>query len=179
MVRRETWIPLAVVSLTIAFVLVSGLVRLSAGNPWLIRRKLRLGALLLGLGWSAAGCDGNGPGSVTCYAPVLTDEFQVDDSFWTEQGYVLDLSAGHVLTGEILMRTASSYAFEVRAGGETVVLTGELAATDGAFDESREPFQLDLGTEISPESYEVLVYAGTIETGHTIAQLPLTVVTGP
>jgi hypothetical protein len=182
-VRRDLWIPLAVVSLTVAFVFVSFLVRLCRGHPWLIRRKLRLGAVLLGLTWAAAGCDESGPGGaggggVTCYMPAPTDDIMIDDRFRTDSGYVLDLNVEHVLTGEVRYRTTVSYAFQLLLNEHTVFLRGNLVAADGAFDESTEAFLMDLGTELPPTSYELRIYAGSVEEGRILASVPLSVMAG-
>lgn len=180
MTRRELWIPIAVIGLTLAFTLVSWLVRLSGGHPWLIRRKLRLGAVLLGLTWSAAGC--NGPGSVTCYLPALEDDVHFDAPFVSSAGLTLDLAAGSELTGEIFGPTSDVYAFQLLAADDTEVRRGDLVATDGAFDESEEAFRIVLDPAGLPATGTLRLYRGAaavIQPGELMTQLPLTVIAAP
>lgn len=74
MLKKLTWLPLVLVGLACAFCLVSLLVFLTGGaTPW-VRRKLRLGALLLTL----SGLAGSIPSSAMdrkCYVKVPTRGF--------------------------------------------------------------------------------------------------------
>ena len=179
MIRREHWVPLAVVGLTAAFLLASWLVRLSRGHPWLIRRKLRLGALLLGLTWSAAGCD---QGGTTCYAPVFLDDVLFDDPFLGESGLVLDLAAGSEMSGWINGRTSPAYAFQLAEEGGSELQRGDLAATDGAFDESAEAFRLTLDPSGLPAAAVLRLYRGpadAIATADCIYAASLSIVEAP
>jgi len=175
MTRKDVWIPVAVIGLGVAFATVSLLVRASRGNPWLIRRKLRLGALLLSLGWTAAGCSEGG--STTCYAPLPPEHVEFDAEFWSEVDarLVLDLSAGHALTGQIYRRTTTSFAYRLLAADQTERQRGELVALDGAFDAASEAFSLDLGAAVAPADYELVVYAGEVEADVVLDQVALTV----
>ncbi|MHB8079594.1 MAG: hypothetical protein ACYDIE_10110 [Candidatus Krumholzibacteriia bacterium] len=182
MVRREFWIPLAVLALTVAFALVSWLVRLSRGNAWLIRRKLRLGALLLGLTWSAAGCDGaDGGGIVTCYLPAPVDDVSFDAPFQDATGLVLDLAQGSEMTGALVGRTSSAYAFQVMAG-DAEIQRGDLVATDGVFDEEAETFRVVLAPAGLPAEGILRLYRGPADAVPTLPKIfeaPLTVVAAP
>ncbi|MBM4119160.1 hypothetical protein FJ251_15775 [bacterium] len=141
MIRKEIALPIAAVGLAAAFLIISGLVRLTRGHPWLIRRKLRIGALLLGVNGAAAGCDRGG--GVTCYEPMPQNRIDFDAPFETPSGLVLDLAAGSVLTGEILAPTGSAFSFQLTFE-ETELQRGDLVPLDGAFDESSEAFSLTL-----------------------------------
>lgn len=176
MIRRELWVPLAVVAVTVAFIAVSALVRVSGGNPWLIRRKLRIGALLLGLTWSASGCDDEGV--VTCYDPIPPEHVELDQQFWGDYGYRLDLAAGHVLTGSVLFRTSEIFSFQLRDATEVEVRRGALSATDGVFDASTEAISLDVGADLPPGSYQLRFYGGDVDHGNLLVESPLTVVAG-
>lgn len=179
MIRKETWLPIAAVGLTAAFLVVSGLIRLTRGNPWLIRRKLRLGALLLGVNGAAAGC---GPGGfATCYAPLPPNSIDFDAPFVTADGLVFDLAAGSVLTGEILAPTGSVYAFQLTF--EDVELQrGDLVPVDGAFDESSEAFTLTLDPDHLAPKCLLRLYrssAANLEPHALIGQYDLTVLGRP
>lgn len=175
MVRRELWVPLAVVAITLAFVAVSALVRATGGNPWLIRRKLRIGAVLLGLTWSAGGCDKI---TGTCYDPIPGEHLEIDAPFQVDSGYRLDLAAGHVLTGTVAFRTSDSFAFQLSDADGAEVRRGALTATDGAFDASVEAVSLDVGADLAPGEYELRCYGGDIDHGGLLVRAPLTVVSG-
>lgn len=179
MIRKETWLPVAAVALTAAFLIVSGLVHLTRGNPWLIRRKLRLGALLLGVNGAAAGC---GPDTfVTCYLPAPQNWIHFDAPFATDSGLVLDLSAGSALRGEIEEPTSTAYAFRLTFE-ETELQRGDLVAVDGAFDESSEAFTLTLDPDHLPPKGFLWLYRGApadIVLENSIRRYALTVVNLP
>ncbi len=184
MIRRELWIPLAAAVLTAAFLLVSWLVRLSRGNPWLLRRKLRLGAVLLGLTWAAAGCEGDGiTGGGTCYAPLPpSDEVEFDARFYDGRGWVLDLAQGSEMTGTLDYRTSAAYAFQLVATGGSEIQRGDLAASDGAFDESSEAFRLVLDPAGLPAEALLRIYkrpADAIDAASKIFEQPLTIKAAP
>lgn len=64
MIQRETWLPLAAIALWLAFALLSVAVLVTSGRGRLVRAKLRVGGLLLGL----TGIAIQGPGcQPTCY----------------------------------------------------------------------------------------------------------------
>lgn len=180
MVRREHWIPVAIAGLTAAFLLASWLVRLSRGHPWLIRRKLRLGALLLGLTWSATGCDHGG--TTTCYVPARQDDVSFDDPFYGDSGLRLDLAAGSEMSGWIYGRTSPAYAFQLAEESGAELQRGPLAATDGAFDESTEAFRLALDPSGLPAAAVLRLYRGqadAIATADCIYAATLTIVETP
>lgn len=179
MMRREHWIPLAVLGLTLAFVLVSWLVRLSRGHPWLIRRKLRLGALLLGLTGAAAGC-GEG-GTATCYLPAPVDEIYFDSQFRGQDGLVLDLGQGSELSGDLNGRSDSAYSYQILVDG-TEARRGAVVAADGAFDAVTELFRIPLTPAGLPAAGTLRVYRGAadaIADSRLICEQHLTVIPAP
>ncbi len=184
MIRRELWVPLAVAILTLTFLLVSWLVRLSRGNPWLMRRKLRLGAILLGLTWAAAGCtpDPTSPESDprgTCYYPAPRDHVTFDLRFYSDHGLVLDLAQGSALTGTIEGHTANAYAFLLLDSGSREIQRGDVQPLDGAFDAAFEPFRLEIKPDRLPAAATLRICkgpAGTIDTAAAVYEWPLIII---
>lgn len=162
MERKEFWVPLAVLGLTVLFAAVSLGVRATRGRShWLIRRKLAVGAALLSLTWAASGCSDDGGGGVTCYVPAPPDNsFYFAGDHYNDQGLVLDLAEGTVLTGTIEHRTDELYSFVVVDSEQTQVHAGSIVPADGAYDEYTEAFQADLGPDLAAGQYELLVGAG-------------------
>jgi hypothetical protein len=183
MTRKEFWIPLAVVALGAAFALVSWLVWASRGHPWLIRRKLRLGALLLGLTWSASGCDSQD--WVTCYEPALPDQpdmVSFDAQFRQGSGLRLDLDTGRKLHGQMENRSAEHYSFQLVADDASELARGELVADDGSFDTATEAFSLLLSGRILPAQAILRLYrqsAGDISPEGLIFESGLAISDGP
>ncbi len=61
------------------FVVVSVLVKLTGRNPFFVKKKLAVGALLLSLSAIMSGCKGSGPGGiVSCYIPALEERVTID-----------------------------------------------------------------------------------------------------
>lgn len=179
MFYRDPWRPILAVSLATAFLIVSWLVVLMRGHPWLIKRKLKLGALLLGINGAVAGCDRGG--FVTCYAPAPYDWVHFDTPFATATGLLLDLSQGNALTGSLSNPSRSSYSFQLIFEDEESQ-RGEIVAADGAFDEGSEDFFLSFATDnLPPKGILRLHRCAAADIGpHTpIDEFRLTVVNRP
>jgi hypothetical protein len=176
MSRHHFWIPLAAAAVALLFALICVLVRVSRGHPWLVRRKLAVGALLLSLTWTAAGCK---DGSVTCYAPAPPDVIEFDAMFLDDGGLVVNLANGTRLTGIVSNRTASSFAFLLADTAEVEIGRGAITPADGAFDENNEDFVLEIGDAVDPGNYLLEIYAADsdgIVPGEYRYRTPLTVV---
>ncbi len=150
--KRETWAPAAVVALTILFGLVSFLVWSTRGrNAWLLRRKLAVGAVLLGLTWTAAGC-GDGP-STLCYAPAPPDSVEIDGAAGSE--ITLAADGPRSVTGEVVRRLSDSFSFLITDEADSVRQREDIAAADGAFDSPQEAFAITIAPEIPPGDYRL------------------------
>lgn len=79
MLKKLPWLPFALLGLALAFVVVSLMVLLSHGSNTWVRRKLRLGALLLSL--SSLGAAGS-----ACSKPVLCYSQAMVPAFWATTG---------------------------------------------------------------------------------------------
>lgn len=62
-----------------AFIVISVLVVLTGRNPYFVKQKLTVGALLLSLSAIMSGCKGPGPGGViTCYSIAVEESATID-----------------------------------------------------------------------------------------------------
>jgi hypothetical protein len=156
MSRKELTLPVAVAVLSVAFAVVCFMVWLGRGRPFLVRQKLKLGALLISL--SHAGLTGCDSGEVTCYAPAPPPNQIELDAEW--QGEAIVVAPGGALAGTISWRQAEAFAFRLvdAAGGEAQ--RGPLVPADGAFDESDEAFTLGVGADLTPGDYRLEFYRG-------------------
>lgn len=163
MEERAWWSGLLVLALGLAFALVSGLLWASGGRSYrLLRAKLRLGGLLLGLGAVAAGCgDKDDSNMVMCYdAGWDSDEYAQPDIEVDSTG--LDFGAVVVGEGSLQVLTVSNN------GGVDLNITGL------ALEDSAEVFELldnslgvlppgvqrEIGISFIPG--QVLTYEGTL-----------------
>jgi hypothetical protein len=156
--KRESLAPVAVVAVTVLFGLVCFLVWATRGrNVWLVRRKLAVGATLLGLTWAAAGC-GDGPGGTTCYVPASTDLIVLDGLAGDE--IVIGPEGPRTVDGRIIDRLGSVYSFLVAdaAMPDSVRQRGDIAAADGSFDEAEEAFTIQIAADLPAGDYRLSFY---------------------
>lgn len=86
--------------LIMAFWAVSVLVIITKRNSWLVRKKLRIGALLLSLGGVAAGC--GVPPVSSCYVmPAPVNEFVIDDADNESKEIVVSRSGSGEIYGRV------------------------------------------------------------------------------
>lgn len=166
--KREHLIQIALVALSVMFVVASAMVVLTHGSPRSVRWKLRLGALILNF-TALTAC---GPGSplnpvVMCYAPIEEDRMDITsptpqvENGWLESIH-LEEAGPHTLGGKIESRTGTEYSFRLCEGypapepgndtpsceGKPVVQSEAITAADGAMDEYAEEFTLTLPDEM-------------------------------
>lgn len=129
----------------IAFLLVSTLVVISGRKSFLIRRKLQLGALMIFLSSAGTNCGG---GVVTCYALPpdnisISENIFLVDQFDTAAGEIrISRSVSNTLTGSISKRTLSTFSYAIVDSTNTVILSGDIFALDGVYDQSTEQFNI-------------------------------------
>ena len=160
MSRRGTYVSIALIGLSAAFVLVSLAVRLSRGHPFFIRQKLKTGALILSLTAAAStpGCHDPQP---TCYMPyepppIVPIQFDETD---TSGEIHLDLAAQTALSGHLLL-SDDAYRFRILDQDQQVAQAGALVAVDGAFDSADEDFTLTVDAGLPAGLYTLLIHPG-------------------
>ena len=154
--KKELFIPFIVAGLGVAFLLISLLVFLSRGNGALIRKKLKIGGLIISLSGLAAGCPGP-----TCYDPVANNQFSIDSS----QGYrelLLNLSEENTITGKLYEPIGTDFTYRIFNQASESVQQGPILATDGAFDSSNEQFTITVDSSLSDGVYDLCLYTGSL-----------------
>jgi hypothetical protein len=151
--KRELLAILAIGGVGVAFATISALVWTTRGrNSRLIRRKLALGATLLTLTGSAAGC---GKERVTCYAPPPPNQIELTGGSLVE----VDLQGDRVVHGEITACSGQDFSFQIADASNVEQQRGPLVPTDGAFDESIEAFTLEVSADLMPGDYRLAFFA--------------------
>jgi hypothetical protein len=167
--KRELSVLVPLALLGAAFVLVSLLVTMTRGNSWLVARKLRIGAMIIGLNAAAAGCF---PPFVTCYDPGPTcydppaeHVCLIEESEECMPGEVrLEGDAPIVLVGVVSSRESDAYSFRIVGPDEEVLQRGDALPRDGAFDSSTEEFEITIDPSSLPAGELLLeLWAGSVD----------------
>lgn len=166
MPKKELLIPLFFVALSLAFVVVCALVVISGSHPYFIKKKLRLGALLLSLS-SAAAC-GGGPGDdvIMCYDPAPpADEMNLDLRDEVHQGFdvTMDLEQDNELHGAINNRSGEAYSFLLVNEADVVVQQEDIGALDGVYDDYDEDFVITIREDLPAGHYTLSLFAMDVE----------------
>jgi hypothetical protein len=146
--------PVFAALLGISFVVVSALVVVTRGHPYLVRRKLKIGALLLSISGVAAGC---GP-TTTCYVPALDYAVSLDPTSGGSGGIVVDLAVSDTLQGTFENRSGTEFSYQLR-DTNGVVGSGDIYPADGVLDQPTERFRIVLGTSLAVGPYIIEFYA--------------------
>lgn len=135
---------------------------LSRGNHWWLKRKLRIGALMLTLTGVANGCTC----ADSCYI-TIANQITLEGNYSGAE-LILDLADGHRLSGKVESSRLDEDApvpFQVLDLHGDLVQAGALVPKDGAFDERTEKFLLDVRADTQPGEYQIDIY-------DPISQLP-------
>lgn len=157
--KRELFLPLVLIGLSAAFIVVSFLVWLTRGNDSLLKKKLRIGAIILSLTGTAIGCESNqcyiGARDETPNQIVLTGETYPGETF------TLDLTTSNTIKGSINYPTIDEYTFQILDGDGTRIDRGPVLAQDGEYDEDLEWFDLSVQVDIPTGLYDLNFYAAS------------------
>ena len=160
MIKKAVYIPVVFIVLGLLFLGVSFLVYLTKGKDSLIKRKLRIGALLLTItGFSITGCSGGG-GVVSCYIGPAPNNFILETQY-PSSAINVNLAHTNILHGEIRYRINTNYSFRLMDTGNTVIQTNELFADDGVYDTATEQFSLSLTNAVQTGEYKLYFYNKT------------------
>jgi hypothetical protein len=140
--------------LTIAFLIISFLVFITRGNPYLIQKKLKVGALLIYLTGSSVGCP-----VMTCYAPVPPNRFVIDQKTSNSNEISLNVSTNDTLTGRIERRAGTSFSFAITDTTDSLMFQSEdILPADGAYDQSTEAFRILVRKDLTPGLYHLFFF---------------------
>jgi hypothetical protein len=152
--KRETWAPLALAGLAVVFSAVCLGLWLSRGNHWWLKRKLRIGALMLTLTGVANGCT---CAETSCYAPL--SDLVIIEGQYPGSELVMDLKDGNRLSGRLEHSLLGpEIPFQIMELDGDVIQADTLQADDGAFDEPDETFHLVVRGDIQPGDYYLEIY---------------------
>lgn len=106
--KKELYLPTIIVALTLVFGIICLMVYLSDGNAYWIKKKLKIGALLLTFTWFANSCE-KGPFENTCYLPPMPD-----NSIWIKNSSdSLVFSLGDTLFLQVSNPTYPFFSYEI------------------------------------------------------------------
>jgi len=153
--KREIWIPMAVLGLCLVFALICLGLSLWRRNGWLLKKKLRVGAMLLTLtGFVATG----GP-VACCYATAGDDTMvSLEGESWGGE-VTLDLQSGTSLEGQIENCHSLDWSYLLSTPeGTRELQRGDLIPLDGEFEELSEAFRLTLDPGTEPGDYRLCIH---------------------
>ena len=154
MTKENLIAPVIVIGLSIAFIFVSFLVYLFAGNPRLIKSKLKIGAAIITLTTFANTYSFS---QKTCYKPSIIKEvisFDVSD----ENSIITIYDNDKELTGKISNILSVEYYFSITDTLGKTIQKGNLKAKDGRFDADEENFIIHF-TPLKAGNYTLTIRA--------------------
>lgn len=176
MEERAWYSGLVVLAIGLAFALVSAMLWASGGRSYrLLRAKLRLGGLLLGLGAMATGCGEKEDSIVMCYEAIWDSDSYADPDIEVDN---TSLDFGVVVVGETATLTLT-----VHNNGNSSLTVDSVDMADAAFTSTFEgPVGLaadgDLSFEVSfapsePQAYESTLTIASDDPDHPTVEIVL------
>jgi hypothetical protein len=154
MLKRHVVIPVVIIFVAAAFVIASILVYFSRGRSSLIRKKLRIGAVLIYL-TGLVSCDLiDGDTPPTCYVPLPPpNEFRITEPGPSKDGIDIDLAQSNLLRGVIARREGTDFSYRIEDESASERQRDDIAALDGAFDEYTEDFEVTVRDDLATGLY--------------------------
>ena len=157
MLKKENAIPFILLGVGAAFIVVSMLVFLSKGNPKLVRYKLKLGAIIIGLTATVVSCKP----TVSCYEPALPPDmftFDVDSNSYHDT-IKLKLPNDSLLTGRISQISKTQYSFMIQDLSMNEKYRDNILPEDGVFNSSEERFIINIPNSLDTGTYYLKAFA--------------------
>jgi hypothetical protein len=155
-VKKELYLPLVLIGLSAAFIAVSFLVWITSGNDSLLKKKLRIGALIISLSGIALGCWSERDCS-TCYLVAQENQFIVEDQHMGGR-IVLEMSVTNKLTGMVDNYTSDNFWYLIEDYNDNEIQRGTVDPLDGAFDEYSEEFEIPVRIDLATGEYKLEFY---------------------
>lgn len=152
--KKEIYLPLVLIGLSAAFITVSFLVWLTRGNDSLLKKKLRIGAMILLLTGTAVGCSPE----PSCYVPNPTDEIDIGNGIYPGGEIQLDLNISNVIAGTIMYPSSQVYTFQILDGEGGILDRGPIEAVDGKYNDNYEEFELSVREDMTSGNYILRFY---------------------
>lgn len=140
------------------FALVSILVIISKKNPFFVKQKLKLGALIISL-IAVISCDTvtEKKDVITCYIQVV-DYVRIDDNYLENSMVVLKKNQVSTLEGEINEIQSVAYSYAIVQDDSTIIHKDDITVADGKLDERDERFIIKIPILGDGELYELRFY---------------------
>ncbi len=156
MIQKESLSPIYLAGLVVAFGVISFLVYLTRGNPALVKKKLKLGGIIIAMTGVISGC---GHEEAMCYVPSpASNEFSLSHQHFGDNGLAIDLTQSSTLSGGIDFRSGNEFSYRLTSEVEVEKQRGDIQALDNAFDEDSEEFEINLQTNLESGLYMLNFY---------------------
>jgi len=150
--KKEQYLPVIIFILSAALIIVSLMVFISNGNQYWLKRKLKLGALILTLTASISACQP----IISCYDPAPTDYMYIENTPNSEIQLVI--RQGNLIKGKIMTPVVKQYSFRITDTNYIEVQRDNIFADDGTFDESTEEFTIKVDTSLNAGKYFLYLF---------------------
>ena len=160
--KKEIWIPLYLLMLSLVFVTVSFLLYLSGGkNQKLLAKKLSLGAMIISI-TAAVGCTPIKPPH-TCYVPpsaYVQVENEVIDRSTSDWKYSveIDISETNIIKGKSMHSFGSKISFRITDTDGKIIQFSDAKPVDGEFNDHTEELEMHLNKDTEPGEYILTFY---------------------
>jgi len=115
---------------------------------------------------------------IECYDVGDSPTMAIDFAFSSTHGEIsVDLAVSNRLTGTIENRIGSDFSFRIADQQKSEVQSGILDALDGDYDEFSEEFEILVSQSLSSGTYNLYLYATTLENVQTYDTWPITTYT--
>jgi len=152
--KKDLLAPIAIISLSIVFAIICIAVFFTKGkSDFWISKKFKIGALLLSFTTLIA-CKP----LVMCYDVASTEcYFSVDDEYYKEGNYFIDLKVNDTLKGTVyyVENENSEFEYNIADTSNNVVQQGKIIAEDGIFDSINERYFFKISDEILTGNYSL------------------------
>ncbi len=166
LLRKYLVIPIALLGLSIVFIVLSIILEIAKGNDSILRKKLRIGGLILALQGLAV--QGAWPSS-SCYERA-PPEFAVDSAYAEASTLEVDLGQSNTIEAQIRYGEHETFSFIILAG-DRVVQWGAVTPSDQRMNSPEETvvITIDPARVSGGTTYTLLIVWGRI------ADLPETI----
>lgn len=158
---RKFYLYIALAAIAAGFVAVCALLFIFRGNAVLLRRKLKLGGIIIALTGMLSSCVPGFPPVVMCYEPAYDPEDWVYLHYEEEaieednpNGTItITLPAQAVMSGELHALTSTVFSWRLRSNDSEADIRGDIAADDGEIQYGRELFKIAIDPALSAGKY--------------------------
>ncbi len=176
MIKKDTSILyIYLAGLSIVFIIISIMVILTKENPYFIKKKLKIGAVIITLTGmiSSFQCQWNDSekkgGQPVCYAPLPSNDIMITssndlcDSDLTGSEICIDLTEHDSLSGTIQFYDGTGFSFLIIDESGNVIQQENIITQDGILDEDSEDFEIIINDSIETGTYILAFFSTDIE----------------